>query len=92
MRAPVAHGVSVSVDAFRRALYNQVAYAFVMHHSLTRAATEDYLKLLSRFSICLTPHNAWAEFSVHLHIVLVDSCRSGFMAYTGAKVALDKCC
>lgn len=92
-RAAGAYGVFMSVNALCRYLYNHLAYTIAVQHGFTRTAIEEYLKLRSRLSACLTPHRpyAWAESCVDLHTLPVNSCRNGCVAYTGAKKALDKC-
>lgn len=91
---PRSNGVCVPVDVFRAGIDNYVAYTFSVQHGLTRSATENYLRQRSRLTTFFTPQSldAFAEASVDLHTLEVDSCRKGCLAFTGDKEDLDKCC
>ena len=87
------NGVCIPHSAFCKRVDSFVAYSYIHHHRLTRAAASDYLKQRSRFVTHRTPRrlSEFVRASVDLHERRVDCCSNGCVAFVARRAQFDAC-
>lgn len=87
------NGVYVSKQVVEKNLDDYVAYSYVVHHCLSREATDDYLLQRRISGTCRTPH-AFSEMvaaSVDLPTQKFNCCPNSSVAFTADRKALPAC-